>query len=35
VPPDVAAPGQRLRLQQRGKTFEAEQVKGPFYRRPH
>jgi aminomethyltransferase len=33
VPAALAQPGQRLTLRQRGKTFAAEQVKGPFYRR--
>ncbi|HET6582624.1 MAG TPA: glycine cleavage system aminomethyltransferase GcvT [Nannocystaceae bacterium] len=33
VPSALAKPGQRLTLRQRGRTFAAEQVKGPFYRR--
>ena len=33
VPPALAKPGTPLTLRQRGKTFAAEQVKGPFYRR--
>jgi len=33
VPPALAKPGTSLTLRQRGKTFAAEQVKGPFYRR--
>jgi aminomethyltransferase len=34
VPKEMASPGAALRLSQRGRVIEAEQVKGPFYRRP-
>jgi aminomethyltransferase len=33
VPTAMARPGAPLRLRQRGKVLDAEQVKGPFYRR--
>jgi aminomethyltransferase len=33
VPKAMATPGAPLRLSQRGRVIEAEQVKGPFYRR--
>lgn len=33
VPASMASPGAPLRLSQRGRVIEAEQVKGPFYRR--
>ena len=34
VPPELASPGQGLQVQIRGKLYEAEVVKTPFYRRP-
>ncbi|MBL9101488.1 MAG: glycine cleavage system aminomethyltransferase GcvT [Myxococcales bacterium] len=34
VPTSLAAPGTVLTISQRGRTFPAEVVKGPFYRRP-
>ncbi len=34
VPTALAAPGTTLTISQRGRTFTAEVVKGPFYRRP-
>ncbi len=34
VPTPMASPGTLLRLRQRGKELKAEQVRGPFYRRP-
>ncbi len=33
VPKSMATPGKTLTVRQRGKTFETEIVKGPFYRR--
>jgi len=33
VPKEMASPGAPLRLSQRGRVVEAEQVKGPFYKR--
>ncbi|MEM6290288.1 MAG: glycine cleavage system aminomethyltransferase GcvT [Myxococcota bacterium] len=33
VPKSMASPGAPLRLSQRGRVIEAEQVKGPFYKR--
>ena len=35
VPTAMAKPGAPLRLRQRSKVLDAEQVKGPFYRRPN
>lgn len=34
VPKAMAAPGEPLRIRQRGRIITTEQVKGPFYRRP-
>ncbi len=34
VPVALSAPGTALTIQQRGRTFPAEVVKGPFYKRP-